>query len=72
MRKLLVECKFIVPVEVPDSYDAEFNIEENSCPGTGLVWLSLKQLIEHHQQNHTCWACALQGTNKIIKEVKHG
>ncbi len=66
--KLLVECRFTIPVEVPDGpdYDAHFDIEENHCPGTGIVGSALDAHIKAHDAASTCWACALGGECKII------
>lgn len=71
MKRIMVEIKLIVPVEVEDDYynddfTPEFDIEESHCPGTGVVWLALSKIIEEHDKNNTCWACALEGKNKII------
>lgn len=70
--KLKVKCSFIIDVDFSDDpeLDPYFQIEENSCPGTGMVWLALKRHIEKHEQSRTCWACALQGKNEILEELK--
>lgn len=64
-----VKCTFTIPVEVPDDadYSVKFAIEENGCPGTGVVWAALQDHIEKHDKESTCWACALQGKNEIVE-----
>lgn len=72
-RKVKVRCTFTIEVEVPiwateeDEYNPYFDIEENHCPGTGIVGGALTRHIEKHEANSTCWACALQGTNEILE-----
>lgn len=63
-----VKCTFIIPVEVPDDpdYPLQFDIEENHCPGTGLVGAALMEHIAKHEEASTCWACALQGECEIV------
>lgn len=70
--KILVKCTFVIPVEVPDDpdYSVHFDIEDNHCPGTGLVGSALDEIMEKHREKSTCWACALQGKNEIIEEVR--
>ncbi len=65
--KVKVRCTFEIEVEVDTTPDhVHFVIEEHSCPGTGQVGAELERIIEAHDIAGTCWACALQGTNKII------
>lgn len=66
--RILVECTFTLPVEVPDDpdYPLYFDIEENHCPGTGAVGLALEEVMAEHMANSTCWACELGGKNKIV------
>lgn len=71
MPIIYVKCSFIVPVEVPedeeDGYDAIFDIEENHCPGTGLVGTAFdKAETEARAREGFCWACALKGKNEIV------
>lgn len=63
-----VKCTFTIPIEVPDDpeYDEMFDIEENHCPGTGLVGSAIDAHIKKHDEQNTCWACALGGTNEIV------
>lgn len=68
MKKIDVRVSFIIPVEIPDDqeYDEIFDIEENHCPGTGIVGMAIKKHIEEYDKNHFCWACALNGKNEIV------
>lgn len=65
--KLKVKCTVYVEVELPDDADASFMIEDNGCPGTGVVGAEIMRLIEHHEESRTCWACAAQGKNEIVE-----
>lgn len=47
-------------------HDVHHMIEENGCPGTGLVGATLERIMDLHDIEGTCWACALQGDNKIV------
>lgn len=68
MAKYLVRCTYEIEVEMSDTIsDHYFHIQENGCPGTGEVGLALDQLMEKHDDASTCWACACQGKNEIIK-----
>lgn len=70
MKRYKVRCTFDIEVEVPDDVEnPEFLLEENSCPGTGIVGAELQRIQEAHDIAGTCWACALQGSNKIIAEL---
>lgn len=71
MRKVIVECTLRVEVERPggDEVNDEFVIEENACPGTGVVGRAIMQAIADGVRNNECWACKLGGVNKIV-EVK--
>ncbi len=67
-RRVLVECRFEIWVDYKDSdCDVQFDIEENHCPSTGIVGLALDECMEEHEEASTCWACALNGSNKILK-----
>ena len=68
MKKIQVKVTFTIPVEVPDDedYDASFDIEENHCPGTGLVGMAIDKAIEEGNKNGICWACKLGGKNEIV------
>lgn len=65
---LLVECKLMVEVEVDfDNPDViEFSIEENSCPGTGIVGAKIDEVMEKAAKGRVCWACNLRGQNRIV------
>jgi hypothetical protein len=66
MKKIIVRCTLEIPVEVPDDedYDMFFDIEENHCPGTGLVGAALKRHIEDCEEKNVCWGCP--GSNEIL------
>jgi hypothetical protein len=73
--KILVKCTLFVPVEVPDEdpndeypYDSSFDIEENHCPGTGLIGVELDKVIKEMNEKGFCWACKLRGRNEIVAE----
>ncbi len=70
MKRVTVRCSFTVVVELRDDYDEHFVVEENSCPGTGLVGAALTELMAAHEAASTCWACAAQGENEILS-VEH-
>ena len=58
-----------IDVDIPLDWDDEttqFIIEENSCPGTGFVGSAFDKNREDLDKKNCCWACALQGENKII------
>lgn len=76
MKKVLVKCSYEIEVEVPEEWDdhqIDFDIEENHCPGTGIVGAAFD---EHYQKcldyekEHNgagyCWACCLKGKNEVI------
>jgi len=67
--KLKVKCTLEVEIELPDDTGDHmfFMIEENSCPGTGVVGAAIDLAIEHAESNGVCWACNLRGKNKIIE-----
>lgn len=69
MKKYLVRCSYEVEIELPDSTEPYFYIEENHCPGTGSVGLALERVMKWAEENHVCWACCLNGKNEIIKEL---
>lgn len=75
MRKIIVRCTLDVPIEVDDNhYDdeftAEFDLEDNHCPGTGLVGVAIDEAIKKGDKNGFCWACALKGKCEIIEDNK--
>lgn len=70
MTKVTIECKVIVEIEFEDKYDdnhIKFYVEENHCPGTGSMGMKIEEAMEIGEKQQTCWACALQGENKILK-----
>jgi hypothetical protein len=65
--KVKILCSYTLEVEIPDDVNPWFYIEDNGCPGTGAVGLKLGQVVDEHDQNSTCWACACDGENKILE-----
>lgn len=77
-KKIKVRCIFDIDVEVPadmDDHSLQFMIEENSCPGMGCVGSAFDKHYQLYNAEKAgfCWACALGGTNMILKdrEAKH-
>lgn len=63
-----VRCTFELDVKVPSDWDDDqirFDIEENHCPGTGIVGAALDALIADADRTKTCWACP-RGKNEIV------
>ena len=67
-KTVLVECTFRIPVEVDEDSNYQFQIEENGCPGTGIVGLAIDEHIEKSDNQNLCWACLLGGSNKIVAD----
>ena len=67
-KTIRVRCTFVLDVEVPDhpDYDAQFDIEENHCPGTGSVGAALEAAIAFGREHGICWACPSGGKNEIV------
>ncbi len=65
-----VRCSFVIDVEVPDDpdYDVEWDIEENHCPGTGLVGSAVEAVMNDAEGRGVCWACNLKGKNEIVRD----
>ncbi len=62
-----VQCTIVIDVEYPDDTEhPDFVIEENGCPGTGNVGSAIDRVIEDGEKRGVCWACNLQGENKIL------
>jgi hypothetical protein len=55
-----------VEIELPDDADEEFYVEDNSCPGTGLVGIAVRELVEAQIHSVSCLFCAANGKNKIV------
>ena len=70
MKTINVKITLTLPVEVPDTTEYDdimfFDIEENHCPGTGLVGIAFDRHLEKFKDTGMCWACALDGKNEII------
>jgi hypothetical protein len=68
--KVVVRCEFEVTVEVDESQtldEVTFMIEENSCPGTGIVGAAVDAAMKAAQESGTCWACGLRAKNTITR-----
>ncbi len=66
--KIKVWCSYTIEVDVPDAadYDAQFDIEENHCPGTGRVGAAFEAHKARCDAASVCWACGLDGKNEIV------
>ncbi len=67
-----VRCTYVIEVELPDDYavderELRFRIEENGCPGTGVVGAAFDAVYEEGEEKEWCWACEMQGENKVIE-----
>lgn len=69
MKTIKVRATVVVEVQLSDDSDEHFIIEENSCPGTGVVGSAITAAIAHGDETSTCWACALSGENHIIEII---
>jgi len=69
-KKVKVMCTFFVEVELDeDEYKRRhFIIEDNGCPGTGVVWHELNKVMDECDEQGICWACMLGGQNRIIEQ----
>lgn len=70
-QEIKVKCTFTIPIQVPDDYyndefTPEFDLEDNHCPGTGLVGAAIDNLIKKHDTQNTCWACSVGGKCEIV------
>lgn len=71
MKTINVKCTFIIPIQVEDDYykdgfTEEFDLEENHCPGTGLVGVAIDTLIRECGEQDICWACKVGGKCEIV------
>jgi hypothetical protein len=68
MYKAKVRCTLIldVVVEASDAEHAQYLIEDYDCPGTGAVGAELERVMRETPLN-ICWACNLQGENKLLE-----
>lgn len=67
--KVRVRCSFVVEIDLPDDMtqdEIRFAIEENGCPGTGVVGAAVDSAMEHGDEARVCWACNLQGKNEVL------
>ena len=70
MKRVRVLCSYIVEVEMSDEDYARrhFDIEDNGCPGTGVIGAILYKALEQSEEDGFCWACKLSGQNRIIQD----
>lgn len=62
-----VRCAFEIDVEIPDlTENIKWAIEDSLCPGTGFVGAALDRVMADAKERGVCWACNLNGENKII------
>ena len=66
MKTVKVLVSMLVEVQVKEGDDHVFQIEDNGCPGTGVVGTAIERAIRSHKRASTCWACAFQGENTIV------
>lgn len=73
MATIYVRCSFVIPIEIPDDpeYNAEFDIEENHCPGTGIVGRAVDAAIAKGDEEGYCWACMFGGKNEIVDSLQN-
>ena len=74
-KKVRVRCTLDIDIDVDvpadmDDHSLQFAIEENSCPGTSWVGSAIDKHLEKYNTEMVgfCWACALNGTNMILKD----
>jgi hypothetical protein len=67
-KEIKVKVTFTISIQVPadESYDETFDIEENHCPGTGIVGAAIDEHIKKMDEKGFCWACALYGKCEIV------
>ena len=67
-----VEVKLTLPIEIPvyEEYNENFDIEDNHCPATGIVGSMIEESIKVFDNHSFCWACAMQGKNRIVNKPK--
>ena len=71
--KIKVMCTLELLIDWPYDTDInllKFQIEENGCPGSGIIGYEIKKTIETAEKGQYCWACNLKGKNKIIGIVE--
>jgi hypothetical protein len=66
----LVQCTYIIPVEIPADWDddkARLHIEDCGCPGAGIVGAAFLRHYKEQTAQSMCWSCTLpKGENKIV------
>ena len=73
MAHRFVKVTLVVPIEIPDDpdYDEHFDIEENHCPGTGIVGSAIQAMIDDCETKSVCWGCNFHGENKILSDKEY-
>lgn len=68
MKTVRLKATFYLDVPVPDDpdYNAEFDLVENHCLGTGLPGRAFEALMARHDAAGTCWACAIGAELQIV------
>ena len=67
--QIKVRCLIEVELEVPDSWNRDrikWQIEENSCPGTGIVGAAIEDRIKWADENSVCPFCP-EGRNIVLE-----
>jgi hypothetical protein len=70
--RVTVVASVTVEVEVEVERDSHVReavrhlIEDHDCPGTGQVGEAIRKAIDKADAEGVCWACKLQGENKVF------
>lgn len=61
MRLARMRYTFEMDIPIPDDpdYDAEFDIDENHCLGTGRPGLAFDRMRDWFADRNGCWACPM-------------
>lgn len=70
MKKVTVAATLIVEVMLEDDDNEVFIIEDNGCPGTGIVSIAIDKLMEKYANSNVCEMCNAGCENKILKVEK--
>ena len=69
-RVARVRVSFEVDVPFPDDFEdhtIEFEVNDNSCPGTRLVGLAVSDLMDRHAESYHCEFCGPNnGKNELL------
>lgn len=67
--KRKVRVTFDLEVNQHDDMDEDtfrFMIEENGCPGSGIVGAAIDRLIREADSKGVCWGCNVNGSVKVL------